>query len=114
MTPGTASYVNAAKAYSATNGNYDGNWVQDAKFFRIQEISISYDFTDLLKDYLTDSYISGLTVGFSARNVYVATPYKGGDDVEVSFNGARSLTRGVDFLTLQNPRTYNVWARVAF
>ena len=45
------------------------------------------------------------SLAFSARNVFQSTLYDGLDP-EVNFNGARSLSRGQDFLTLQNPRQY--------
>ena len=44
-------------------------------------------------------------LAFSARNLFQTSLYDGLDP-EVNFDGARSLSRGADFLTLQNPRSY--------
>lgn len=113
LTPGTSEYIAAANKYAKMDGNYTSNYVEDADFFKLREVSISYSFRDLLVDLLGQYGVNDLVVGFSARNVLTATPYTG-SDVELNSNGSRSLTRGWDFLTLQNPRTVNMWIRVSF
>ena len=109
---GTPEYIAAANAYAKTDGNYNSNFIVDAQYFKLREISISYSFKDFLPD-LGQNYIKDLILGISGRNLWTSTPYSGAD-VEVNHNGSRSLTRGNDFLTLMNPRTYNFWMRVAF
>ncbi|MHB1689002.1 MAG: carboxypeptidase-like regulatory domain-containing protein [Ignavibacteriaceae bacterium] len=113
LTPGTAEYIAAANSYAKLDGNYSSNYIENAQFFKIRELSISYSFRDLLNDFLGQYKIKDIILGLSARNVWTSTPYTGAD-VEVNSNGGRSLTRGWDFLTLQNPRVYNVWMRVSF
>ena len=109
---GTPEYTAAAHAYAKTDGNYASNYIVDAQYFKLREISISYSFKDFLPD-LGQTYIKDLVLGISGRNLWTSTPYSGAD-VELNHNGGRSLTRGSDFLTLMNPRTYNFWMRVAF
>ena len=111
-TVGSPEYTAAANAYTKTDGNYSSNYIVDAQFFKLREISISYSFKDFLPD-LGQTYVKDLVLGISGRNLWTSTPYTGAD-VELNHNGSRSLTRGSDFLTLMNPRTYNFWARVSF
>jgi len=113
QTPGTAEYIATANKVAKLDGNYPSNYFENGKFFKFRELSISYSLKDLLTTYLHSNYITDFVVGFSARNLFTSTPYTG-SDVELNENGARSLTRGQDFLTLQHPRTYNFWVRLAF
>ncbi len=111
-TVGSPEYTAAANAYAKTDGNYAANYIVDAQYFKLREISISYSFKDFLPD-LSQNYVKDLVLGLSGRNLWTSTPYSGAD-VELNHNGSRSLTRGSDFLTLMNPRTYSFWMRVAF
>jgi len=112
LTPGTAEYIAAAEEYAKLDWRYDGNYIQEADFFKLREISLSYSFKDLLPTISMDRYVKDFILGISARNIFTSTKYPGAD-VEVNFNGARTLSRGADFLTLQNPRVYNFWLRLA-
>jgi len=107
---GTPEYKEAAEKYAKMDYNYDANFVEDADYFKLRELGVSYDFKDILP---RNMGIANLVVGFSARNILMITKYSGADP-EVNFDGARSLVRGQDFLTLQNPRTYNFWIRIVF
>ena len=111
LTPGTPEYKAAAEKFATLDWRYDANYIYDADYLKIREISLSYTFNDLLKNVSAFRYIRNLTIGFSARNVFTFTDYPG-PDPEVNFAGSRSLIRGQDFLTLQNPRTYNFFVQL--
>jgi TonB-dependent starch-binding outer membrane protein SusC len=120
QTPGTSDYVATANEIAKLDPVNQGNFVFDAQYFALREVSLGYDFTDLLKDYLNNSYIKHLSLGISARNVWRTSAYKI-SDFEVNSTGgggggvvSAALTRGNDFLTLQNPRTINFWVNVGF
>jgi len=112
LEPGSDAYKEAADKYAKLNFNYDGNFLEEADFFKVREISLSYSFKDLISKIYSSNFISDLVLGVSARNVWTTTKYSGAD-LEVSFDGSRSLVRGQDFLTLQHPRVYNAWIRVS-
>ena len=112
-TPGTQEYIDAANAVAKLDGNYFSNYIESAGFFKFRELSISYSFKDLLKSYFSSHYISDLILGISGSNLWTKTPYSGADP-ELNFEGSRTLTRGLDFFTLQHPRVYNIWLKVAF
>jgi hypothetical protein len=112
LTPGSAEYKQAAEEYAKLDHHYDANYIEDADYFKLREISLSYSFRDLLPMIYADNYIEDLILGFSARNIWTTTKYNGAD-VELNFDGSRSLVRGQDFLTLQQPRVYTFWLRLA-
>jgi len=111
LTPGTPEYTAAAHKFAKRDWNWDGNYIYKADYLKIREISLSYSFNDLLQNVGYLGYIHNLILGVSARNVFTFTDYPG-PDPEINFAGARSLTRGADFLTVQSPRAYTVFLQI--
>lgn len=106
-TPGTAEYKAAAERYAHLDPSYASNFIGDADWLRLREISLRINLTDYLTDLLGSDHIKNLTFVASARNVALWTNYDG-IDPQVNFDGsATSVTKGIDFLTLQNARTFN-------
>lgn len=103
LTPGTEEYREAANQFALTDWRHDSNYLEDADYLKLREITVSYDFADLYRQSTGRTDVRTLLIGLSARNILTATEYSN-PDPEVNFTGARSLTRGQDFLTLQNPR----------
>ncbi len=103
LQPGTPEYREAAERHAALDGNYDGNFVEDGDFLRLRELSLRYDFTNLLRRTNLGRHIKGLSLAISAQNVLLITKYSGMDP-ELNFAGGRGLIRGQDFLTLPIPR----------
>ena len=105
---GSAEYREAGEAYARTDWNVsgfatDGNWVQDADFIKLREISLRYDFSNLLRRANVSRYVRSASFTLSARNLWMSSTY-GGIDPEVSQSGARDPERAHDFLTLPQPR----------
>ncbi len=109
---GSQEYVAAANEFAKLDYRYKSNFVEDADNFKLREISISYSFKDLIPKIYQTRLFTDLVLGLSARNLWTASKYTGAD-LEVNYAGARSLSRGQDFLTLQQPRVYNMWLRVS-
>jgi len=116
LTPGTPEYIEAADKYAKMNPNVYGNYIYDADFFILREASLSYNFTELLSDFLPGNIVSGLHAGISVRNLFKLSKYE--LDAEANFAGGSGGTSladtGTDWATLQNPRTYNFWLRFEF
>ncbi len=110
LTPGTSQYIDAANKFAKMDPNYYANYIEDAGYFKLRELSLSYSFRDILHG-TGYNYIKDITVGISVLNVLTLTNYSG-SDVEINSWGSRSLSRGVDFFSLQHPRVYNFWIRV--
>ena len=109
---GSDEYKAAADRYAKLDRHYDGNFIEDADYFKLRELSISYSLKDLLPKIYSNTLITDLVLGLSANNLWTTTKYSGAD-VELNFAGSRSLSRGQDFLTLQQPRSYNFWLRIS-
>ncbi|MDZ7266291.1 MAG: TonB-dependent receptor [candidate division KSB1 bacterium] len=105
LTPGTPEYRQAAERFARMDHRYNANFIEDADYIKLREVSLSYSLRDLILKSFAGNYLSDLTVGISASNLWTSTKYSGAD-VEINFAGARSLIRGQDFLTLMQPRSY--------
>ena len=95
-------FTETAHALARTNPNFDANYIEDADYLKIREISARYDVSGLLHNAGVTT-VESLSIGVAARNLYTFTSYSG-PDPEVNFDGARSLSRGQEFLTLPTPR----------
>lgn len=112
-TPGSAEYNAAADGLANLNTSYDGNFIEPADYIKIREMSLSYNFNNIIQNTPLASSIRNLTLSVSARNVFTFTKYTG-NDPEVNFAGSRSLTRGADFLTLPTPRVFYATLNLGF
>ena len=116
--PGSASYLEWAEVYATNQTSIqgaaaDGNFVSDADYLKLREVSVSYNFSDLMNRFLPESQVESITLGLSARNIFTTTNYSG-IDPEVNFTGARDDSRGQDFLTLAQPRTLTATLNLRF
>ena len=73
-------------------------------------MSLSYDMTDILKD----SFIKGLTLTASVRNLITFTNYSGLDPEAVGTTLNSPLYRGVDLYTFPNMRTVTMALNIRF
>ncbi len=114
LEPGSAAYREAAEKFAKLDYNWDGNYVEDADWLRLREISLRINATEYLHMFLSDQYIKNFNIVASVRNAVLWTKY-GGLDPEVNMFGARTnVARGVDFLTLMNPRVFNFQVNFGF
>ncbi len=112
-----------AGQFGATNngGNFTGierDWhssqfLADASFFTIKNITVGYNFGPLNK------FFKSARVYGSVQQVYIFTKYWGGPNPETSGNGAGdgpgdNLSQGVDFSNYPVPRTYTVGVNLNF
>lgn len=111
LTPGTAEYQAVAEKFAKLDWRYAGNYIEDADYLILREVSLSYDFSELLSDFDFTRYVKAITLGVSVHNLARFTKYSGAD-VELNYTGSRTIARGNDFLTLQTPRTVNFWLRL--
>ncbi len=95
---------------SFVNQNYYQNssqFVENASFFRIQNVNLGYTFRNI-------KGIAGIRLYAEAQNLYVLTGYKGFDP-EVSSNGGLSdRTAGIDYGAYPSARTFLVGLNVKF
>ena len=98
-------------------GNIGVNWqqvsdiyVEDASYFRIQNVTVGYDFANFLKK----TPFNQFRVYFAAQNLLTFTGYKGMDPENGKAIGSESWVTGVDVGNYPQPRTYMVGVNVKF
>ncbi|MHB9013982.1 MAG: TonB-dependent receptor domain-containing protein [Ignavibacteriaceae bacterium] len=113
LTPGTPEYNAAVNEYASLYMRDAGNFIFDGAYFTIRELSLGYNFTDLMREFLPNKYITGINVGMSVRNLVKFSKYDYDYDSNGS-GGSGSGTYGYDIGTLPQPRTFNFWFKVGF
>lgn len=117
LTPGSAEYIDAANKYAQLDFTIPGaqSYFESSDHLRISEVSLRYDFTDALQDWFTaNSPVKAMSAVVGVRNLALFKGYSG-PDVDLNYDGAeRSIHRGHDFLTLQNPQTWYLSISLGF
>lgn len=113
LTPGTDEYIAAAERYAELTTSADFGYVEEADFFRLREVSFSYDFTGLINSSNLSNFVKSASIAVSGSNLWLSSDYNG-IDPEVNFAGARSSSRGQDFLTLPQPKRVLATINIGF
>ena len=85
-------------------------YIEDASYFRLQNLTIGYDFTKIWKT----SPFQQLRLYFAAQNLFTITGYKGMDPENGTAIGSDSWVTGVDVGNYPQPRTYMIGVNVKF
>ena len=86
-------------------------YVEDAGYFRLQNVTVGCDFSKLFKT----PYFEQLRVYFAAQNLFTITNYKGMDPENgMALNSGQPWVTGVDVGNYPQPRTYMVGVNVKF
>jgi hypothetical protein len=99
-------------------GNSGPNWqqvsdlyVENAGYFRLQNLTVGYDFTKVWKN----SPFSQLRLYFTAQNLFTITNYKGMDPENgMALKSEEPWVTGVDVGNYPLPRTYMVGVNIKF
>ena len=85
-------------------------YIENAGYFRLQNLTVGYDFTKLFK-----TAFQQLRVYFAAQNLFTITKYKGMDPENgMALNGGEPWVTGVDVGNYPQPRTYLVGVNIKF
>jgi len=86
-------------------------YVEDAGYFRLQNLTLGYDFNKLWKS----SPFQQLRLYCAAQNLFTITKYKGMDPENgMALNGSEPWVTGVDVGNYPQPRTYLVGVNIKF
>ncbi|MEM9822367.1 MAG: SusC/RagA family TonB-linked outer membrane protein, partial [Bacteroidota bacterium] len=132
---GSPDYANATFVYEGLNASdgstntfavpLDENWylangggfgavaehfVEDASYYRLRLLNLSYRFNDKL---LGNSPFSDLTLSFTGRNLFLWTPYTG-IDPETSLVGSSSNGQGLEYFQMPGIKSYAFGLNVKF
>lgn len=99
-------------AFNNGNGFYGNNtedFIEDAGWFRLRELSVSYQLPRSIMEYLP---FQELIVSFTGRNLWLSTDYTGVDP-ETNLMGAHNA-QGLDYFNMPGTKTYNFSINVKF
>ncbi len=86
-------------------------YVEDASYFRLQNLTVGYDFTKIWKN----SPFQQLRLYFAAQNLFTITGYKGMDPENgMALNSSEPWVTGVDVGNYPQPRTFMFGVNVKF
>lgn len=85
-------------------------YIENASYFRLQNLTVGYDFTKLWKT----SPFQQLRLYFTAQNLFTITGYKGMDPENGTAIGSDSWVTGVDVGNYPQPRTYMIGVNIKF
>ena len=103
LADGTRSF-RGFERYNGDLSNTSSNYIQDASYMKLREVSLYYSFT---KDQLGASmgkFVQRVKVGVSGNNLVLVSPYKGGFDPEVSNFGSRPVGGNQDLYAFPSAR----------
>ncbi|WP_020532021.1 SusC/RagA family TonB-linked outer membrane protein [Flexithrix dorotheae] len=84
--------------------------VQDGSWVRLRDLTISYNFPSSMFE---NNFIENLTIGFTARNLFLITDYTG-IDPETNLTGDASNVLGYDYFNNPNTKSYGVNLNLSF
>jgi len=84
------------------------DYVESSSWVRLRTVTISYNFTKLLKK----TFIQGLSLYFTGTNLWISTPYKG-IDPETNLLGA-SNAQGIDYFNMPGTKSYTIGLNLKF
>ena len=84
-------------------------YIEDTDWIRLKEVYVSYRLPSSVMD---NTFINGLEVYFTGRNLWLSTPYSGVDP-ETSLFG-NSNAQGIDYFNMPGTKSYTVGLRLDF
>jgi TonB-linked SusC/RagA family outer membrane protein len=90
-------------------GNQAEDFIEDAGFVRLRELTLSYELPSSL---FSDMFVSRVNIAFTARNLWLSTKYKG-IDPETSLIG-NGNGQGLDYFQFPNTRSYVISLSLGF
>ena len=100
--------------YYSNYANNAYNFITDVNWIKLRSLSLSYDFTSLLKK---QNFIKRLTATVTGTNLFTLTNYKGGMDPEAAAAGSGnggSGSVGIEYCGVPSQRTFSFGVNLVF
>lgn len=94
--------------------NVSSNFIEDGSYCRLSYVTLSYDFSNLMKKLGSRNPIKGLKASVTGRNLFILTKYTGADPqvMPAAANGTGGM--GIDNYSVPSMRTFNFNLNVTF
>lgn len=106
--PGDETYI--PRADGIYNNEISSHYLEDGSYLRLKSVSLGYYLPEKLVNKVG---INSARVYLRGQNLYTLTPYSGMDP-EVNYSGNSTVSRGVDFFTYPQVRTYTLGFKFNF
>jgi hypothetical protein len=106
--PGDETYI--PKADGIFNNDISSHYLEDGSYLRLKSVTLGYNLPEKLVNKVG---INSARVYLRGQNLYTLTPYSGMDP-EVNYSGNSTVSRGVDFFTYPQVRTYTLGFKFNF
>ena len=108
LTPLAASRGADPQTYFSRLGNISENWISDASFVKLRQVSISYN---LPQSFLDKMSISRASISYIGRNLAILHKNTKNFDPEVGFNTA---IQGIEFFDMPSTSSHGLKLSVSF
>lgn len=106
--PGDETYI--PRADGIYNNEISSHYLEDGSYLRVKSVTLSYN---LPEKWLNKVAINSARVYLRGQNLFTLTPYSGMDP-EVNYSGTSTVSRGVDFFTYPQVRTFTLGFKMNF
>ena len=94
--------------------NVSSNFIEDGSYCRLSYVTVSYDFTSLMRSLGSRNPVKGLKCSVTGRNLFLLTKYSGSDPqiMPGAANGTGGM--GIDNYSVPSMRSFNFNLNVTF
>ena len=94
--------------------NVSSNYIEDGSYCRLSFVTVSYDFTSLMRSLGSRNPVKGLKCSVTGRNLFLLTKYSGSDPqiMPSAANGTGGM--GIDNFSVPSMRSFNFNLNVTF
>lgn len=101
-------------ATTLTNYYYtvSSNFIEDGSYLRMSYLTLSYDFSDMLKQVRG---IEGIKLSLTGNNLFLLTRYSGGDPrINANTSASGTGSAGIDYYPVPSTRSYSLSFQMTF
>jgi TonB-dependent starch-binding outer membrane protein SusC len=103
----------AVNADPNNNARTSDRFIEDGSYMRIKNLTIGYNFSDIVLSGIPGNSIKGLRLYVTAQNLLTLTDYYGYDP-EIAHRGDNNMLNGADFGQYPQPRTFLFGVKATF
>ena len=113
-TPNTTPVILDQTTFNNYYYNVSSNFIEDGSYCRLSYVTVSYDFSSMMRSLGSRNPIKGLKCSLTGRNLFLLTKYTGSDPqiMPAAANGTGGM--GIDNYSVPSMRSFNFNVNVTF
>lgn len=110
--PNTKPIVLDATTINTYYYDVSSNFIEDGSYLRLSYVALGYDFSEMLKNV---KGIEGISLTFTANNLFLLTRYTGSDpQINANTSAGGTGSSGIDYYAVPSTRSYNLSFQMTF